>query len=211
MRIDTREDAENAHAAALENKARIRASALAARDALAAAYRGEASRRIADAIVATPAFREAVVVMAYSSFGTELDTQSIIAAANAAGKALVMPRVNRAQNRLDMYCVRDPDVDLVAGVWGILEPDPARCAPTDGTSIDFVLVPGVAFDRHGGRIGYGKGYYDRLLGERIARARPLRMVAGAFDAQIVDRIPIEPHDVVIDSIVTESQCFACSR
>ncbi len=98
----------------------------------------------------------------------------------------------------------EPETELVAGVWGIREPDPARCAPMATDEPDLVLVPGVAFDIRGGRIGYGAAYYDRLLG-RCPPGTPL--VAAAFEVQIVDAVPMEPHDRRVDRIVTEQHVY----
>jgi 5-formyltetrahydrofolate cyclo-ligase len=84
---------------------------------------------------------------------------------------------------------------------GIPEPVP-DCHPVPRDAIDFVLVPGVAFDAAGRRLGYGGGYYDRLLPLlRPAAAR----VAGAFELQLVDRVPVSPYDLTVDAIVTESR------
>ena len=89
---------------------------------------------------------------------------------------------------------------IVAGYRGLPEPD-ARCERVAASSIDWVLVPGIAFDRSGGRLGYGGGYYDRLLPALPARAA---RVAGAFSAQIVDAVPSAPHDITMDTVVTEA-------
>jgi 5-formyltetrahydrofolate cyclo-ligase len=188
----------------VEAKAAIRAAALARRDALSPRYRSDASARIQQRILALPAFDAARIVMAYSSFGSELDTSRVVAAVYAAGKALVLPRIDRGRRAIELFAVGDPDADLVAGAWGIREPRPDRCTPVSVSRLEFVLVPGVAFDSRGGRLGYGRGYYDKLFHECELRGASPFTAAGAFDVQIVDDVPMEPHDVRVDCVVTES-------
>jgi 5-formyltetrahydrofolate cyclo-ligase len=99
------------------------------------------------------------------------------------------------------------DQDAAPGYRGILEPG-AHCALLDLASIDWVLVPGVAFDRAGRRLGYGGGYYDRLL----PQLRPdAHRAAGAFELQLVERVPAAAHDVVMDALVTEKRSFTIAR
>ncbi len=142
--------------------------------------------------------------MAYCSFGSELDTSRLVADVCAAGKTLVLPRVDRQSGTLALFAVRDPNADLVANGWGIREPRPDVCEPASASRLDFALVPGIAFDASGGRLGYGKGYYDKLFHEcKRGGAMPFT-VAGAFDVQIVDEVPMEAHDVPIGLVITES-------
>jgi 5-formyltetrahydrofolate cyclo-ligase len=108
---------------------------------------------------------------------------------------------------LEAYAISDPERDLGPGFRGIAEPLP-HCPPLAFEAVDWVLVPGVAFDTHGHRLGYGGGYYDRLL--PLLRDDAHR-VAGAFDLQIVDRVPIAPHDRPLDAILTETRIIAPAR
>ena len=183
-----------------EAKAAVRKTVLGRRDAMDAGARAALSRAIALDIVALGAYRRSRVVMAYVSFGSEFQTGDVIRHALDAGKTLVLPRINRATRALEMYEVREPARDLEPGVWGILEPGPDRCARVELDIVDVVLVPGLAFDARGRRLGYGGGYYDRLLGGLAARP-PL--VAGAFEAQMVGAVPIGAHEVPMDIVVTE--------
>ena len=98
------------------------------------------------------------------------------------------------------------ETELRPGPWRIPEPDPARCDLAAPADIDFILVPGVAFDPDGGRLGYGAGYYDRLL---AAWPAPLpALVALAFEIQIVPAVPVLAGDHRVDLIVTESQTYS---
>ncbi|MBI2311859.1 MAG: 5-formyltetrahydrofolate cyclo-ligase [Betaproteobacteria bacterium] len=187
------------------DKAQIRAVVLARRDALPDADRHEHGRLILEKVVALDSYRRSPVVMAYASFGSELDTGPFLRAVLASGKTLVLPKVDRARGCLETYAVADMETDLVAGPWGLREPDPRRGRPVSPEAIGFVLVPGVAFDRRGGRIGYGKGFYDRLLAA-CRRTRPAAWaVAAAFDLQLVGTVPMERHDLFMDGILTESR------
>ena len=120
-------------------------------------------------------------------------------AALAAGKTVAVPRVDNESRMLELHAITDPVRDVVAGYRDIPEPLPA-CPLVARDTIDFVLVPGVAFDRRGRRMGYGGGYYDRLLPLLSPRAA---RVAGAFEVQLVDRVPAAPNDIAVDAIVTE--------
>jgi 5-formyltetrahydrofolate cyclo-ligase len=176
------------------SKAEIRALALQKRNVLSLSGSG-----IIDRILATRRFEEAQTIMAYCSFGSEIDTRPFLRAVIDRGKTLVLPKINRVAGILDLYQVVNLETDLITGLWNIREPNPATCAPAAPSDIDLILVPGVAFDRQGGRIGHGKGYYDRLL---VQCPRAYK-IAAAFEVQVFDKVPMEPHDILIDALVTE--------
>lgn len=142
--------------------------------------------------------------MAYSSLGSEIDTLPLLLAVLEGGKTLLLPKVNPAAGALEVYEVKNIESDLRAGVWGILEPVPEICVCRAPSQQELILVPGVAFDRQGGRIGYGRGYYDKLLASCRGVNHFPRAIAAAFETQVVDAIPMEPHDVRIDMLVTEA-------
>lgn len=181
------------------SKAELRAIALQRRDALSPSLRRDYGQIILDRILAMEQFRQARTVMAYCGFGSEIDTAPLLRAILEGGKTLVLPKINRPAGVLDIYQVGDRETGLVTGVWGIREPNPARCVLKTPADLNVVLVPGVAFDRKGGRIGYGKGYYDKLL----AQCRHACKIAGAFEAQVFDSVPMAPHDIPVDALVTE--------
>ena len=183
-------------------KAALRARVLAARDALAPEARRAASLTIQAAVGRLEAWREAGRILAYASFGTEPDTAALNQAVLARGAALFLPRVDRAARGLTLHRVTDLATDLRPGTWGILEPDPGRCPVVEPATVDLVVVPGVAFDATGGRLGYGGGYYDRLLADVPASAA---RIALAFEPQVVDRVPAGPGDHRVDLIVTEQR------
>jgi 5-formyltetrahydrofolate cyclo-ligase len=127
----------------------------------------------------------------------------------ASGRTLVLPRVDRETRLLVLHEVRGLDTELRPGTWGIPEPAPARCRPVAPAEIDFVLVPGLVFDPDGGRIGYGAGYYDRLLGSWPEPLPPL--VAAAFELQVVPAVPVLATDRRVDLVVTESRTYSKLR
>ena len=180
-------------------KAALRLAILARRDAADVASRSRDSQTITQKLRALPAYRAAGVVAAYASFGSELDTSEFIASILTDGKQLLLPRINRAQRVLELRQVVDLGADLVSGVWGIREPA-ERCPMLSLTKVEFMLVPGVAFTASGARLGYGGGFYDRLLASldrRIAR------IAAAFQLQMADHIPEGLHDQRVDQVLTE--------
>jgi len=108
-------------------------------------------------------YRRARTVLATLSFGTEWDTRPFALAVLADGKRLVLPRVVRSPRSLSLHAVSNLSADLVPGVWGIEEPEPARCAGVALADVDLALVPALACDAAGNRLGYGAGHFDRLL------------------------------------------------
>ncbi|MCY7389608.1 MAG: 5-formyltetrahydrofolate cyclo-ligase [Burkholderiales bacterium] len=181
-------------------KKQMREAILALRDAMPAASRSAASRLIIEKICGLPAYQHARTVLAYSGFGSEIDTSALIERIIADGKIAVLPRVDRAAQSLILHSVKSL-AELVPSKWGIREPfaeAPVICA----SGIEFILMPGVAFDRIGNRLGYGRGYYDRLL---LGADPALARVAAAFSCQIVARVPIAPHDQKIDTVITENE------
>ena len=124
-------------------------------------------------------------------------------------KRLALPRVNRHTNQLDLYWVDDLENQLEPGLWGIREPVVERCERlTTLNEVEFALLPGVAFTRDGARLGYGGGFYDKLLARMTYR--PV-LAAAAFALQIVEQIPQETTDVKVEWIITEQETIACSE
>lgn len=131
----------------------------------------------------------------------EWDASLVARAALATGRMVVLPRVDAPARMLALHRIDDLARDVAPGRHGIPEPRP-ECEPIAPDAIDWVLVPGVAFDTLGHRLGYGGGYYDRLL---PLLAPGAARVAGAFELQIVDAVPHAAHDLPVDAIVTESR------
>jgi len=150
------------------------------------------SAEILAALEAHPAFRAANIVLLYHSLKDEVDTHAFIRKWSRA-KRILLPAVVGRDLELRIYT--GPE-DLIPGAYGIEEPTGELFC--DYNNIDFILVPGVAFDRDGNRLGRGKGYYDRLLPNI-----PSAYKAGiCFPYQLVEEVPSEPFDVRMDDIVT---------
>ncbi len=160
-------------------KSTLRKTILARREAMDTGTRDALSLAIFEEIMHLDCYRRCDMVLAYVGFGSELPTDAFIRRVLDDEKVLLLPRVNWDGRRLDLYEVKDPAQDLEAGTWGIREPKPNLCRCVGATAIDFALVPGVAFDRSGARLGYGGGFYDKLL-TGYSGARPF-LVAAAFE------------------------------
>ena len=146
-------------------------------------------------------FASAKTVLFYASFRSEADTAGMIEESLQAGKKVVLPRVDKEKHFLRLYEIKDPG-ELSPGYMGIPEPSVPddRLITIDET--DVVIIPGVAFDYSGNRLGYGAGYYDKLLSKRMKK---IQIIALAYEEQIVDSIPSEAHDVKVDMIVTDKR------
>lgn len=181
-----------------EAKRVLRDRVLAARDRVVDAQRDIASRAIAGRIETLPSFLQARCPLLTLPFRSEWNTRPLVAAAVARGAAVALPRVNPQTRMLELVRVLDVEADVEPGYRGIPEPR-ASLPRIDPRAVDWVLVPGVAFDASGRRLGYGGGYYDRLLG-LLAAGVP--KIAGAYELQIVPDIPAAPHDLTVDAVAT---------
>ncbi len=185
-------------------KRAVRARALAARDALPPDARAALSERVCTRALALPELAGATTVMLFASFRTEVDTGPLIRACLARGAVVALPRI-AGPRLLEAVRVADPVRDLEPGTWGIPEPR-AGLPVADPGIIDLAFVPGAAFSAAGGRCGYGGGFYDAFL-PRLRRGTPL--VGLAFETQVLDDVPCEPHDLAVDVVVTEARVIRC--
>ncbi len=144
-----------------------------------------------------PGFGDARTVLLYASaFADEVSTSPWIDRAIDLGKRVALPRVEAAGTQLSLFEVRSPANDLIPGYRGIPEPGP-NCWPIDPAEVDWALVPGLAFDDRGYRVGRGAGHYDRLL----PRLRPDAPAwALILDVQWANEVPIEPHDRALSGV-----------
>jgi 5-formyltetrahydrofolate cyclo-ligase len=187
-----------------EAKLALRARILLARDALSPAECTARSAAIVARIEALPSFARAQTLLLTVSFRSEWDTLPLISRALTTGRTVILPRVDPRARMLELCRIADLERDIAPGYYGIPEPLPTltHVAPDE---IGFVLVPGVAFDRSGRRLGYGGGFYDRLLPLLPSHAP---RVAGAYAFQIVSHVPAAAHDITMDAIVTDEETIA---
>ena len=169
------------------------------------ANKDEVSVRIVDRFMHLPEYDAANTVMFYVDVRDEVRTRQALPAALASGKRIVVPYC--LDGELELFHLENMD-ELELGMYRILEPrkelrtvKEKHLQPED---LDLIMVPGVAFDRQGGRTGHGKGYYDKLL----QHARPnAPLVALSFECQLFDEIPCEHHDIYMDKVVTEDAVY----
>lgn len=163
------------------------------------------SERIVDRFMSLPEYADAKTVMFYVDVREEVRTRQALPAALASGKRIVVPYC--VDGELELFWLENMD-ELELGMYRILEPredlrtvEAKRLQPAD---LDLIMVPGVAFDRKGGRTGHGKGYYDKLL----QHAKPTTpLIALAFECQMFEEIPTESHDIYMDKVVTEDAVY----
>ena len=144
-------------------------------------------------------FRRARFVCCYVALPYEVQTWRMIEDVLSRGKRVAVPVVQPGSNRLRLSEVRDPDAELLPGAFGVWEPVHSALRPVDPGDLDLVLVPGLAFDRAGHRLGHGLGYYDRFL---ASLPRSIPTVGLAFAWQLVDRLPTSPHDYAVSAVLT---------
>lgn len=173
------------------------------RQAIPPADRRRAAEAVAGQALGLRAVRHARVVALFSSFGSEIATDQLVAGLMGAGKRVLLPYLDSGE--MDVAEV-DPNDPPVASAYGPEEP--ARRDPVRPEEIDAVIVPGLAFDRRGHRLGYGGGHYDRFL----RRVRPAAVRVGiGFHAQLLEAVPHGPGDEALDMVITEREVVACAR
>ena len=185
-----------------DQKAKLRQQVRAWRDDLSAHDQEVLTEEVEARLVQLPVFNEAKTVLTYARFGSEAGTTGIVARILMSGRRLVLPRVEGDQ--LALCVITNPVMDLTPGKWGI--PEPVAGLPTVKTSeIDLFLLPGLAFDEHGGRLGYGRGFFDRVLADAGGGTK----IGLAFEGQMVDKVPVTKTDVPMDMIVTSDRIIRC--
>jgi 5-formyltetrahydrofolate cyclo-ligase len=186
--------------AAGSSKANLRATALAARDALSAEQRAAAAQALATRGLPF-AITPGSIVSGYSPIRSEIDPVPLMRALAAQGARLALPAVMARGKSLAFRAWSAGD-RLMLGPLGILEPSPAAAELIP----DIMLVPLAAFDRAGHRIGYGAGHYDYTLAH-VRKVKPIAAIGVAFAVQEIEAVPALPHDVALDYVLTETQAF----
>jgi 5-formyltetrahydrofolate cyclo-ligase len=192
----------------LEIKNQLRRKAYDARNAQP--DKDEVSRLAMAMLLDLPEYRDAETVLWYLDCRSELRTRHSLPTVLGGGQRIVVPYCTTDENganKLGLWLLESIE-EMVVGKWNILEPprdrwtDPGKVIAPD--ELDFVMVPGVGFDRRGGRMGNGQGYYDRLL--QSVRL-DCKLVAPCYESQLMDEIAMGPHDVYMDKVVTEAQIY----
>lgn len=193
--------------ALFHRKATIRKEILEKRKSQDPKIRVAQSCSIARALLSHKEFQKADKVLIYLSKDEEVGTDNLLDRAFDLGKRVYVPVVIGENDELCIAELPGPDISFRLGVFGIREPVEEDLNFVSPDQIDLVVVPGLAFDRQGGRIGYGKGYYDRLL-SRLSSQVP--RIALAFDFQVLDTVPQDGNDIRVDAIITEKSTMNCS-
>jgi 5-formyltetrahydrofolate cyclo-ligase len=194
-----------AEAAVYRQKAHIRQRIIRLRNGCSSQELRSKSTLIEHRLFEIEGFQRAPVIMFYLSFRNEVHTPFMIRRAIAAGKRVAVPVVQRDEGQLLISELHDLDKELHQGSFGIPEPKPQFIRPLKLQQVGAVILPGVAFDELGYRLGYGGGYYDKLL----QRANDKLLIGLAYEFQIVSRLPRLAHDVRVHKVVTEQRIIHC--
>jgi 5-formyltetrahydrofolate cyclo-ligase len=182
----------------MDAKAKLRQEVRRVLKRISPADRAAASEKARALLLSQPSWHCAKTILYYAPLGDEPDLWPLLQDSLLEGRTVLLPRFNPQTNDYRACVIVNPETDLVPGAFGVREPS-ERCPEFSLNRLDFALVPGVAFDRAGSRLGRGRGYYDRLL----AGFEGLKCGV-AFDQQIVGGIPVEPHDIRLNCILTPS-------
>jgi 5-formyltetrahydrofolate cyclo-ligase len=186
-------------------KEELRKRLAALRRTLASDTRQSYARAMSERLLAEPSFSRAQVVLAYSALRFEIDPRPIVERAWELQKTVVLPRIIPETRGLALHVYRPGDALVESG---FVVQEPLLSAPqVDGRDIDLVLVPGLGFDLRGQRLGYGQGYYDRLL-PALPRAERFGLT---FELSLLVEVPCSAHDIPVDYLVTEKRLVRCEQ
>lgn len=163
------------------------------------------SKQIKEKLFNLKEFKDAETILFYISYNGEVFTHDMICELFYK-KNIIVPVSNKNRCTLTLSHLKSWE-ELCIGSYNILEPSVEKIRETEIEDIDLIIVPGVAFDKKGGRLGHGKGYYDRTLKKAI----DILKIGLCFEFQIVDSIPMEEHDVYIDKIISEKRIIECKK
>lgn len=184
----------------MQDKASLRNDFLKRRDSIPTEVRRIKNKMIAERLSLLEEFRSAGKIFYFASFRTEVDTLGMIRESISEGKRVLLPKVDKEGHDLMLFEIKSTD-ELTSGYMGIPEPSVLSEDRMAGINdADVVIIPGAGFDMSGNRIGYGAGYYDKLLS---GLTKKIVIIAPAYEEQIVDSIPSEPHDIKVNIIVTD--------
>jgi 5-formyltetrahydrofolate cyclo-ligase len=195
---------QNSEALLHESKIKLREKLLALRAQIDRDLVEVVSQSIWSLLQQNADYKKSTMVAAFTSIRGEIDTYLILEGILAAGKKLALPHVSKDKSQLRFYEVKNLN-HLTPGEFGILCPPPIHAVPMD--AVDLMLVPGLAFDHQGFRLGFGKGYYDRIL----PHMRPDAVSIGlCYSFQVVDQVPAGTHDIPVKALLHEKGMEYCS-
>lgn len=162
----------------------------------------EKTKQIEDRLFDFANFLEAKIALMYLDNPSEVQSKAIIKRTFDINKIVVLPLLDTGSKKLKLFKIDDFAKDLISGGSAHLQPDSDQCRAVPIDCIDIAIIPGIAFDEKGGRIGSGDGYYDRLIPQLPITTRK---VALALDDQIIPMVPLESHDKYVDIIITDKR------
>lgn len=186
----------------LEKKQEIRTGVANSLQALSDREKAEKTRGIENRVFEFANFLEAKVVLLYMASKNEVRTEGIFRRCFDYNKIVVLPVHDASRRKIKIYKIDNPSTDLIMGPRQVLEPNPEKCKVVPFDCLDIALIPAVALDEKGGRVGSGDGFYDRLVPKLPITTRK---VALAFEDQILQQVPMESHDKHVDIIITENR------
>lgn len=184
----------------LMDKKLLRKTMIEKRDGVDVLYRQKAEIQIKNTLLEKDFYKKSKNIFIYVGFGSEIDTSVYIKEFLEDGKKIYVPRIGKVSRIMDAVEI-DGLEDLKANKYGILEPSDENQG-VNKDILDLIILPGVAFDENGGRLGYGGGYYDTFLQDGL---NGVTKVVLAYDFQIVKALPLEEHDIKADYIITEKR------
>jgi len=189
------------------DKKELRTELLKKRDAIPPEVRRAKDRLMRERLLALDEIKVANLIFFFASFRSEVDTHEPMKSLLAEGKRIVLPKVDRENHLLLLYEIKGLE-ELVPGYMGIPEPSVlSEERVITVNDIEAVIIPGAGFDEAGNRIGYGGGYYDRLL---ASIEKNIPVIAPAYEEQLAASVPSEPHDIRVAMIVTDRRVIRCA-
>jgi 5-formyltetrahydrofolate cyclo-ligase len=184
----------------LQTKKEIRKYIIEKRAAIEYDVRKEWDIKIYNKLINSEFYKNSKVIFAFVSFKSEVDTHEIIKRAIMDKKIICVPKIRSKAKGIEIFRINSM-AELSVGYHGILEPID-NCIAVNSEDLDLILMPGAAFDRQGGRLGYGMGYYDRFLANMNSY---VDKIALAYDFQVLEKVPMEERDVRINGIITNKE------
>jgi 5-formyltetrahydrofolate cyclo-ligase len=189
-----------------EIKKSIREEMIKHRDSLSIDIKEKWDENIFNNFINSKFYKYSNTIFSFVSFKSEVDTHKIIKYALNDGKTIYVPKVKSKQKEMEIFKIEGFN-NLKKGYFGILEPV-EECKIACRDNIDLILMPGVAFDKYGGRIGYGAGFYDRFLS---SMKKDINKIALAYKFQVIDKVPEDKNDVRVDGIITEEDIILINK
>jgi 5-formyltetrahydrofolate cyclo-ligase len=185
-----------------ERKREIRSSVAKSLESLSKKELAEKIKRVEDRLFEFANFMEAKVPLLYTAYSSEVPSHGILRRCFTYKKIVVLPSFDKEKRRMKFMKIDNLETDLKPGPRGNFEPNPEKCKVVPIERIDIAIVPGIAFDEKGARLGIGEGYYDRLIPKLPGTSRK---VALALEFQIVPQVPMQSHDKHVDIIITDER------